>query len=100
MILAEFRSDLSGFTVSGHSGYAEAGRDIVCAAASAMTILVCNAVEAFGCEAETESDAENARIALKLKKPDKNASGLISVLRDEFTELEEQNPDFVRVTTI
>ena len=32
-------------TVSGHSGYAESGRDIVCAAVSAMTMLVINTIE-------------------------------------------------------
>ena len=30
-----------GFEVSGHSGYADAGEDIVCAAISALTINCC-----------------------------------------------------------
>ena len=36
-----------GITVSGHAGYGEEGYDIVCAAVSALTITMANAVEAF-----------------------------------------------------
>lgn len=34
-----------GFAVSGHSGYSEAGSDIVCAGISALTITCVNALE-------------------------------------------------------
>ncbi|MBE6631081.1 MAG: ribosomal-processing cysteine protease Prp [Ruminococcaceae bacterium] len=34
-----------GFRETGHAGYAESGDDIVCAAISAMTMLVINAIE-------------------------------------------------------
>ena len=100
MIRATFRKDLSGFTISGHSGYAEAGRDIVCAAASSMTILVCNAIGSFGCDAAVEQNEKDASISLTLGRADEHATRLISVLYDEFRELEDQNPKFVRVTKI
>lgn len=38
---------IAGFRVTGHAGYAERGRDIVCAAVSAVTIGTVNAVEAL-----------------------------------------------------
>ncbi len=34
-----------GFREEGHAGYDESGKDIVCAAVSAMTMLVVNAIE-------------------------------------------------------
>lgn len=34
----------TGFTVSGHAGYAERGEDIVCAAVSSAVQLTCNAI--------------------------------------------------------
>lgn len=34
-----------GFRETGHSGYEDAGKDIVCAAISAMTMLIINTVE-------------------------------------------------------
>ena len=36
-----------GFEVSGHSGYADAGEDIVCAAVSALVINTINSIEEF-----------------------------------------------------
>ena len=39
-----------GFTVSGHAGYAEAGSDIVCAAATSAVQLVCNTITDVLCE--------------------------------------------------
>lgn len=41
--------DSVGFYVSGHAGYANTGEDIVCSAVSALTITVCNSLEAL-CE--------------------------------------------------
>ena len=42
-----FRSGGSfyGFEEEGHSGYAEEGQDILCAALSAMTMLIVNTIE-------------------------------------------------------
>ncbi len=49
MISARFRQDQDGqYTaceVSGHSGYAEEGSDIICAAVSALTVNCVNSLE-------------------------------------------------------
>jgi hypothetical protein len=51
MIRIEIRRDaegrIRGFTVAGHAGYDEAGKDLVCAAVSAVTIGTVNAAEAL-----------------------------------------------------
>jgi len=58
---------LDGFVVEGHSGYAEAGADIVCAAVSAAVGLVeCTVNEVLGLEASVKIWEKDARIALKL----------------------------------
>ncbi len=58
---------LDGFQVSGHSGYAPAGRDIVCAAVSAAVGLVeCTVNDVMGLEASVKVRPERASIALKL----------------------------------
>lgn len=38
---------IAGFRLEGHAGFAEAGRDIVCAGVSAVTIGTVNAAEAL-----------------------------------------------------
>ena len=58
---------LDGFVVEGHSGYAEAGADIVCAAVSAAVGLVeCTVNEVLGLEASVKIREKDARIALNL----------------------------------
>ena len=42
----EADGSLSGFECKGHSGFAEAGSDIVCAAVSALSITCANSLEA------------------------------------------------------
>ena len=51
--------DISGFTCSGHAGYAAYGSDIVCASVSVLVINTINAIEKFTtcdftCDAEEE----------------------------------------------
>ena len=37
----------TGFDVSGHAGYDEEGKDIVCSAVTILTFNTCNAIETF-----------------------------------------------------
>ena len=58
---------LDGFVVEGHSGYTEAGADIVCAAVSAAVWLTeCTINEVLGLGAPVKASEKNARISLKL----------------------------------
>ena len=65
-----FRSGGSfyGFEENGHSGYADAGEDVLCAAISAMTMLIINTVEvAYASDIEYDIDegATNIRVRSK-----------------------------------
>ncbi len=58
---------LDGFAIHGHSGYAEAGSDIVCAAVSAAAGLVeCTVNEVLGLGAAVKLRPKTAGISLKL----------------------------------
>ena len=60
-------SRIDGFVVEGHSGYAEAGSDIVCAAISAAVGLTeCTINEVMGLGAAVKAKEKSARISLKL----------------------------------
>ena len=60
-------SRLDGFVVEGHSGYAEAGADIVCAAVSAAVGLTeCTVNEVLGLGAPVKASEADARISLRL----------------------------------
>lgn len=98
MISAKFAKNHQGFQISGHSGYAEAGADIVCAAVSSMTNLVCNAAASFGADAEIKQREEDAFVSWELKNPCAEATSLLKVFEQELRELEKQYPDNIRVT--
>ena len=56
-----------GVRLYGHSGYAEAGNDIVCAALSVLMINTVNSIEQFTQDAmRCDSDASCAMIDFKL----------------------------------
>ena len=58
---------ITGFSVSGHSGYAEAGADIVCAAISAAVSLAeCTINDVCGGKAKVRVKEADARITLTL----------------------------------
>ncbi|SDD46806.1 ribosomal-processing cysteine protease Prp [Peptococcus niger] len=56
---------LCGYQVQGHAGYDEYGKDILCAAVSALTIAAANGLAAQGVPL-AECRAEDDRISLRL----------------------------------
>ena len=57
-----------GFEEQGHAGYGEAGDDVVCAAISAMTMLVINTIEvAYASDVDYEIDEGATRIKVRSK---------------------------------
>ena len=96
-----------GFRSYGHTGYAEEGSDILCAAVSSMSLLVVNTIESgFGAPIDYQADekiphlsvavpaligggiAENVRFAV---------SGLIDAYRRQLQELAGDYPKYIRV---
>ena len=60
-------SRITGFHVSGHSGYAEEGSDIVCAAVtSAIRLTECAINDVLGLGASVKVKEQDASITLKL----------------------------------
>ncbi len=101
MITASFNSrngKYYKFRVSGHSGYAESGSDIVCAAVSSMVMLTVNTItEDFGVPAAVNVEEEDAVIELLLKTEDERAHALIAGLEREISSLANDFPDNVRL---
>lgn len=98
-----------GFNIIGHTGLAAEGEDILCAAISAMTMLVINTAEgAFSSSVEYSIDEESANIRViardalpELSSDEKRqfaVSGLIKGLFDQLTDLAESYKGFLKVT--
>ena len=57
-----------GFEEQGHTGYADAGEDILCSALSAMTMLIINTIEvSYASDVDYEIDDEDTRIVVSSK---------------------------------
>lgn len=102
MIRARFRSGKDGtlgFELSGHSGYAEEGSDIVCAAVSAMAGLVIHiAADIYEDGGKIYQDEKTAELSFY---PEKTISGpLVEGLFDHIAALSEEYPEYVSVERI
>ena len=104
MIKADFfKTDSSskiytGFRIEGHSGYAEAGKDIVCASVSSMVLLFVNTVnDVFQADFDFRTDDEKALFVFTLKKEDAKVSEAIATLKACISSVEEDYPKFVKV---
>ena len=100
-----------GFEEQGHTGYAEAGEDILCSAISAMTMLVINAIEIsydsmvdYIIDEETTNISVKARSALpNYEKDEKKCyaiSGLIKAYFYQLTDLVEEYYDYLDVEVV
>ena len=99
MIRASFRirPDSAEFTVKGHSGSAEAGSDIVCAAVSSAVYMAANTVtEILGVQAQAEVKDGYLRFSCSGSQA---ASDVIRGLLLHLEELACQYPDRIKVTT-
>ncbi len=95
---------ITGFSVSGHSGYAEAGSDIVCAAVSAvvgMTEATVNDV--CGGKAKVRVKEEDARVTLTLPASCDEEDTIQAVLAGMLVyliDLRDQYPDYIEVLEV
>ena len=88
-----------GLTVKGHSGYAEAGSDIVCAAiTSAVRLTECAVNDVLGLGAAVKVRERDASISLKLpgglsRENETVCQTLLAALMVHFASLQEEYPD-------
>ncbi len=101
MIRAEFFADrdglLKGYHISGHSGYDESGRDIICAFVSSAAYLTANTItEVMGIAAEAEVADGDMRFMVSGKDAVRCRDALEG-LRLHLLSTEEQYPEFLKV---
>ena len=92
---------ITGFDVQGHSGYAEAGSDIVCAAVtSAVRLCECTVNDVLGLEASVRVKGDTVSLKLPGALGQTNEStcqALLTALMVYFAELHEEYPENIIV---
>ncbi len=88
-----------GFQVSGHAGYDEPGKDIVCSAVSALTINTVNALEELTSDSVIVETEESGDIKAKiLGNISPESETLIKALRIGLCNIyEEYEDDYIKV---
>ena len=92
---------ITGFTISGHSGYAEAGSDIICAAVSAVvTMAEATINDVCGAKAKVRVKDEQARISLTLPvscDEEESVQAVLTGMMLTLCSLRDDYPDYIEV---
>ena len=96
---------ITGFSISGHSGYAEAGADIVCAAISAVvTMAEATINDVCGAKAKVRvKDQENARITLTLPAScdeEESVQAVLAGMMLTLCSMRDDYPDYIEVLEV
>ena len=107
MTKCEFRMEnerIAGFSVSGHSGYAEAGQDIVCAAVSAVVGMAEATInDVCGAKAKVRVKEEDARVTLTLPAvcdEEESVQAVLAGLLLYLCNLRDEYPDYIEVLEV
>ena len=95
---------ITGFSISGHSGYAEAGSDIVCAAISAVvTMAEATINEVCGAKAKVRVKDEQARITLTLPvscDEEETVQAVLAGMMITLCGMRDDYPDYIEVLEV
>ncbi|MBE6943315.1 MAG: ribosomal-processing cysteine protease Prp [Ruminococcaceae bacterium] len=107
MTKCEFFMDedrITGFSVSGHSGYAESGQDIVCAAISAVvTMAEATINDICGAKAKVRVKDADARITLTLPAScdeEETVQAVLAGMMLTLCNMRDDYPDYIEVLEV
>ena len=95
---------ITGFSISGHSGYAEAGQDIVCAAITAVvTMAEATINDVCGAKAKVRVKEEDARITLTLPTScdeEESVQAVLAGMLLTLCSMRDDYPDYIEVMEV
>ena len=95
---------ITGFSVSGHSGYAESGADIVCAAVSAVVTMAEAAInDVLGAKAKVRVKDEQTRITLTLPvscDEEETVQAVLAGMMITLAGIRDDYPDYIEVLEV
>ena len=95
---------ITGFTVSGHSGYEESGKDIVCAYVTAVvTMAEATINDVCGAKAKVRVKDEQARITLTLPvscDEEETVQAVLAGMMITLAGMRDDYPDYIEVLEV
>ena len=95
---------ITGFSVSGHSGYAESGADIVCAAISAVVSMTEATINDI-CGAKAKVRVKDAEACITLTLPtscdeEESVQAVLAGMMLYLCSLRDEYPDYIEVLEV
>ena len=111
IVFHKWGNSFYGFSEQGHTGYGEAGDDVLCAALSAMTMLIINTIEvSYASEVEYTIDEATTDIKViahgtlpEYEEDERKRfaiSGLIQAYYYQLNDLIEEYYEFLEVDVV
>lgn len=96
----DYEENLTGFEANGHSGFSKAGKDIVCASISVLTINFVNSVdELTESQIEVETNEKTGYMKVMVKDfRDEKVKLLFESLRLGLNSIQESYPKYLKLT--
>ena len=95
---------ITGFSISGHSGYSEAGSDIVCAAISAVVSMAEATInDVCGAKAKVRVKSDDARITLTLPAScdeEETVQAILAGMMLTLAGMRDDYPDYIEVLEV
>ncbi len=99
MILVKIRCTdgrISEYEVSGHAGYAECGKDIVCAGVSSLTLSAALGLrDVLHKKGTYESEA--GRLLVKILETDDRTEAILRTMQIGLTEMQKQYSELITI---
>ncbi|MBQ2840636.1 MAG: ribosomal-processing cysteine protease Prp [Oscillospiraceae bacterium] len=93
--------NIVGFEVSDHSGYAESGSDIVCAAVSSAVSFAETLInDSFKAGADVEVNPDKASVKLRLTKSCERCQGVLEAFERHMRAISEEYPKYIKILEV
>ncbi len=97
-IFSQTDGKISGFSVTGHSGAAERGQDIVCAGVSSLTQTALLGIMEY-LHREVDYDIASGKLTVRLKSaPDDLTEAIMQSMLLGLIEIQKLSPEAVRIS--
>ena len=97
-IFSQADGKISGFSVTGHSGTAERGQDIVCAGVSSLTQTALLGIMEY-LHREVDYDIASGKLTVRLKSaPDDLTEAIMQSMLLGLIEIQKLSPEAVRIS--
>ena len=96
MIKVVYNEDFKNLKITGHAGYADKGKDIVCASASSIILSSINLAIEFNSNVKYTDDLNKIEIINNTN--DENVQKVVSNMILSLEELERQYPDNIKIS--